>query len=244
MPYRLIPKTVVEGDGTAFEWTKWSTTEPAPGVIETDWMPATNVSFRRSPGDMDFDFHRAPRRRLVINTAGRLQVTATNGDDRVMEPGEILHVTDVSGRGHRSTCRSPDGLFSIFLALDDALLNSHIAPLATPEAGPPLLSATTGGLAESRLPYRFGGPSGVVTEEFAVQDFQVAWAVSAAERPAEPGAATLICPIAGTISVHGAEAAAGAIIAAPSNVAAPWQAVTPAATVLTMRLMKDDDLPT
>lgn len=243
MPDRIILRTVVTEDGGSdFGETVWPMETPAPGVLRTGWMPATSISFRRSPGDMDFDFHRAPRRRLVINTAGRLMVTATSGAARALEPGEILHVTDVAGRGHRSTCLSPDGLVSIFLALDDEHPNNHNAPLAASEAGPELIRQSRSGLARGRLDYRYGGPAGVVTEEFEVARYRALWLVEGAEHSVQANGQTLLCPIAGAVSVASEPLPAGAILALDASTDVTATATTPGACMLEIERAGDADL--
>lgn len=243
MPNRIIHRTVVTEDGGSdFVDGVWQAEIAAPGVLQTGWMPATSISFRRSPGDMDFDFHRAPRRRLVINTAGRLMVTATTGAARALEPGEILHVTDIAGRGHRSTCLSPDGLVSIFLALDDEHPNDHNAPLSASEPGPELLRQSAGGSARSRLDYRYGGPAGVVTEEFKVIRYRAHWLVEGAEHRVRADGPLLLCPIAGAISVASEALPAGAILALDPGLAVTATATTPGACMLEIERAGDADL--
>lgn len=139
----------------------------------TEDAPATAVSFRWAPGDMDFDFHPAPRRRLVIVTGGALEATASDGEARVFRRGDLLEVRDTTGRGHRS--RAVDGpLRSAFIALDETLSHDRLAPLdgAPPEAGKGVDylhnredAAGRSFCTPAHLPYLYGGPSGAVTPE-------------------------------------------------------------------------------
>ena len=79
--------------------------------------PATAVSFRWVPGGFDFDYHPAPRKRLVVITEGTLEVIANGGEAQRLRCGDLLEVRDTEGRGHRS--RSADGAprFSFFAHL-------------------------------------------------------------------------------------------------------------------------------
>ena len=65
-------------------------------------MPATGFVFRQVVLPYDCDWHPAPRRQLVINLDNGVQITAATGESRLIGPGEILWVEDVSGKGHLS----------------------------------------------------------------------------------------------------------------------------------------------
>lgn len=152
----------------------------------TNRQPATAISFRWAPGDFDFDFHPAPRRRLVVVTEGTLEVTASDGEARRFGLGDLLEVSDTEGKGHRSCSADGAPVRSAFIALDDALVHDRLTPLdgAPPaEAGAGIdyrhnredatgRSFTT----PAHLPYLYGGPSGVVTPELPLSGLNYAYA--------------------------------------------------------------------
>ena len=76
------------------------------GLISTVW-PATGVQFREVSGDYALDFHRAPRRQLVVNLTGSVELEVGDGTVRRLGPGTILLAEDTTGEGHIS--RSVDG---------------------------------------------------------------------------------------------------------------------------------------
>src|SRR5687767_10196213 len=76
------------------------------GSISTPW-PATGVQFREVSGDYALDFHRAPRRQLVVNLTGSVELEVGDGTVRRLGPGTILLAEDTTGEGHIS--RSIDG---------------------------------------------------------------------------------------------------------------------------------------
>jgi hypothetical protein len=89
----------------------------AGGVVSAS-VKATNAWFRIAPGDQDVGFHVAPRRQLVITLrGGAAEFTTSDGDSRIVRPGEILLVEDTFGHGHKT--RTVDGLerFGIYVEL-------------------------------------------------------------------------------------------------------------------------------
>lgn len=144
-------------------------------------MPATGLSFRWTPGSFDFDFHPAPRHRLVLVTEGALEITVSSGEARVFQPGDVLSIRDTWGRGHRS--RAVGGPFrSAFIALDDERLLDRREPAPTGCAdGVDYLHNQDGasGLSyfeRKRLAYAYGGVEGRETEELPLSAFQFVWA--------------------------------------------------------------------
>ena len=65
-------------------------------------LPANGIIFRQTKADNDLDFHTAPRRQYIVNLQGSVKITASDGEARVIGPGEVFLVEDVTGKGHRS----------------------------------------------------------------------------------------------------------------------------------------------
>src|SRR6185503_19268940 len=65
-------------------------------------LPATGIIFRETSGDYDVSWHPAPRRQYIINLDGGVQITASDGEARVIGAGEVVLVEDTSGKGHLS----------------------------------------------------------------------------------------------------------------------------------------------
>ena len=76
------------------------------GRISAPW-PADSVLFREVEGDYALDFHTAPRRQLVVNLTGSVDIEIGDGTVRRMGPGSILLAEDTTGQGHIS--RAVDG---------------------------------------------------------------------------------------------------------------------------------------
>ena len=65
-------------------------------------LPATGIIFRQVPPTYDLDWHPAPRRQYIVNLDGGVQITASDGEARVIGAGEVVLVEDVKGKGHLS----------------------------------------------------------------------------------------------------------------------------------------------
>src|SRR5262245_13339633 len=81
-------------------------------------LPATGIIFRETSGAYDLDWHPAPRRQYIINLDAGVQITASDGESRIIGPGEVVLVEDVSGKGHLSKSVGGKMRRSIFVPID------------------------------------------------------------------------------------------------------------------------------
>ena len=81
-------------------------------------LPAAGIIFRETSGDYDLDWHPAPRRQYIVNLDGGVQITASDGESRIIGPGEVVLVEDVSGKGHLSKAVGGKMRRSIFVPID------------------------------------------------------------------------------------------------------------------------------
>jgi hypothetical protein len=81
-------------------------------------LPATGIIFRETSGDYDLDWHPAPRRQYIINLEGAVQITASDGESRIIGAGEVLLVEDVTGKGHLSKAVGGKMRRSIFVPIE------------------------------------------------------------------------------------------------------------------------------
>jgi hypothetical protein len=65
-------------------------------------LPATGIIFRETRAEYDLDWHPAPRRQYIVNLDAGVQITASDGESRVIGAGEIILVEDTTGKGHLS----------------------------------------------------------------------------------------------------------------------------------------------
>ena len=81
-------------------------------------LPATGIIFRQVAPVYELDWHPAPRRQYIINLDAGVQITASDGESRVIGAGEVLLVEDTSGKGHLSKAVGGTLRHCIFVALD------------------------------------------------------------------------------------------------------------------------------
>ncbi|MFN8635477.1 MAG: hypothetical protein U0893_16650 [Chloroflexota bacterium] len=81
-------------------------------------LPATGIIFRETQPDYDLDWHPAPRRQYIINLVGGVKLTASDGEARVVEAGEVILVEDISGKGHLSQNVRRELRYSIFVPIE------------------------------------------------------------------------------------------------------------------------------
>jgi hypothetical protein len=79
---------------------------------------ATGIIFREVPPTYDLDWHPAPRRQYIINLDNGVQLTASDGESRVIGAGEVILVEDTTGKGHLSKAINDRLRHCIFVTLD------------------------------------------------------------------------------------------------------------------------------
>ncbi len=90
----------------------------AAGRISRHWS-GTGVQFREVDGDYHIDYHTAPRRQLVVNLTGSVEIATGAGDRRVLGPGTILLAEDLTGQGHISRNVGGEPRTCLFVPLDE-----------------------------------------------------------------------------------------------------------------------------
>jgi hypothetical protein len=81
-------------------------------------LPATGIIFRETSGDYNLDWHPAPRRQYIINLDAGVEITASDGEKRIIGAGEVVLVEDVTGKGHLSKAIGGKMRRSIFVPID------------------------------------------------------------------------------------------------------------------------------
>jgi hypothetical protein len=81
-------------------------------------LPANGIIFRVTGGDYDLDWHPAPRRQYIINLDGGVKLTASDGESRIIGPGEVILVEDTTGKGHLSQAVNKSIRHSIFVPVE------------------------------------------------------------------------------------------------------------------------------
>lgn len=94
-----------EDGETHFEDVELPLTERAPGLgvldMVTEAFPVKSAQLRRvTENDEHGDSHCAPRRQLLMNLTGAVEIEVTDGSKRVLGPHELTLAEDVEGKGH------------------------------------------------------------------------------------------------------------------------------------------------
>ena len=84
----------------------------------SEWQPATQLAFRETGSDYDYDWHNAPRRQYIIMLDGHIQIEVSDGEKREFKAGDVILLEDTAGKGHRTRELSGKPRRSIFVALD------------------------------------------------------------------------------------------------------------------------------
>jgi oxalate decarboxylase/phosphoglucose isomerase-like protein (cupin superfamily) len=90
----------------------------APGGAASPRAPASGVIFRQIPAGFERDWHPAPRRQYIIHLDGDVEVTASDGETRIITAGEIALVEDLTGKGHRTRNACDRTFNAVYVALD------------------------------------------------------------------------------------------------------------------------------
>ena len=98
--------------------------------IEVEWVderrgsklsrtfPSTGIIFRQVQPSYDLDWHPAPCRQYIINLDAGVQITASDGESRVIGADEVLLVEDTTGKGHLSKAVDSGLRHCIFVPID------------------------------------------------------------------------------------------------------------------------------
>jgi hypothetical protein len=68
----------------------------------------SGVIFRRTPPDVNVDWHVAPRRQLIVNLSGEGEIETSDGAVLILKAGVIELVEDLTGQGHRTRGRGTE----------------------------------------------------------------------------------------------------------------------------------------
>jgi len=114
-----ITRLYVDAQGeTHFEDIDVEWKEEGPGGKLSERFPATGIIFRQSAADYDYDWHNAPRKQYIVNLDASVRITVSDGESRVIGPGEVFLVEDTHGKGHISQAVNNQVRHSIFVPVD------------------------------------------------------------------------------------------------------------------------------
>ena len=88
------------------------------GGKTSERQPATGIMFREVASGHSPDWRPAPRRQYIINLDAPVTLTASDGEVRTIQPGEVLLVEDTTGKGHLSREATDAIRHCIYVTLD------------------------------------------------------------------------------------------------------------------------------
>ena len=84
-------------------WRMNLSTDGRSQNLVTPFLDAKQLGFLRMPVGFSADWHPAPGKRFVMVLSGLGEIEVGDGERRRFGPGSVVLVTDVSGRGHRTS---------------------------------------------------------------------------------------------------------------------------------------------
>ena len=84
-------------------WQVQKSSDPRTAILVTPFLDAEKIGFLRIPAGYSADWHPAPGKRFVMVLSGVMEVEAGDGERRKFTAGSVALVTDVKGRGHRTS---------------------------------------------------------------------------------------------------------------------------------------------
>lgn len=79
------------------------------------------IMFRETPANYNYDWHNAPERQFVVNLAGGVKITVSDGESREFPAGAVFLVEDTTGPGHLSQAINNEIRQSLFITTDATL---------------------------------------------------------------------------------------------------------------------------
>jgi hypothetical protein len=114
-----IHRLYTDGNGDShFADVEIAYTETTNAGRLSQHFPATGLIFQEVPPTYDLDWHNAPRRQYIINLDNGVQLTASDGESRIIGAGEVILVEDTTGKGHLSKAINDRLRHCIFVTLD------------------------------------------------------------------------------------------------------------------------------
>ncbi|MEA2026166.1 MAG: hypothetical protein U9O18_05705 [Chloroflexota bacterium] len=92
---------------------------PAPPLEVSEPIPVTNVVLASFRAGWFGDWHPTPRRQLYFNLTGRLEVGVSDGEVRILEPGDVVLVEDVVAPGHTTRVVGDEPSTGVFIHLHE-----------------------------------------------------------------------------------------------------------------------------
>src|SRR5437016_2616580 len=104
-------------DEVEIEFANTDYVEGAPPLKLSPSEKAVEYSFMDAPAGWTSDWHPSSARNLFVVLSDGWEVTASDGETRRFNTGEVLLVEDTTGKGHRSRVTSNDNSLALMVQL-------------------------------------------------------------------------------------------------------------------------------
>lgn len=91
---------------------------PAKAIEISQPETATRTMFLRLKSGWDEPIHPTPVAQKLICLAGTVRVTASDGEARIIGPGDVWHMQDRHGKGHHTVVTSREDFESVIIQLE------------------------------------------------------------------------------------------------------------------------------
>jgi quercetin dioxygenase-like cupin family protein len=114
-----------DADGTShfedvdIELTSAEYAPPAPPLEVSESIPVSGAVLASFRAGWFGDWHQTPRRQLYFQLSGRLEVSVSDGEIRILGPGDIVLVEDVIAPGHTTRALGEEASTGVFVHLAD-----------------------------------------------------------------------------------------------------------------------------
>jgi len=78
-------------------------------------FPASHGVFFCIPAGWHGDWHPSPAHQYFVQTTGLLEVTVGDGEVRILAPGAVVLLEDLTGRGHLTRVLGDDDVSGVFV---------------------------------------------------------------------------------------------------------------------------------
>lgn len=91
---------------------------PAENIFISDAQAASAFVFLRLHAGWNEPVHPSPKRQMLICLAGAVEVTASDGETRVIGPRDVWRMEDLTGKGHHTRVCSEEDFEAAVVQLD------------------------------------------------------------------------------------------------------------------------------
>jgi hypothetical protein len=104
-------------DDVTLELASANYAPPAPAFAVSAALGADAVQFFEMPAGWFGAPHPTPRRQIYVGISGTLEVAVSDGETRVVGPGDVIVLEDERGKGHTTRVVSDEPARGVFVHL-------------------------------------------------------------------------------------------------------------------------------